>query len=67
MIFGSSCLSIWMIQRKEDWSKWGFVIGIIGQPFWIYTTYSAKQWGILAVSIWFLYCYIQGISKRFFN
>lgn len=32
-----SSAAIWFVGRREKWSRWGFVIGFIGQPFWVYT------------------------------
>ena len=57
--------SIWLVQRVDKRSVWGFVIGLIGQPFWIYATYKTQQWGMLGVSIWWGYWQFQGIVKRF--
>jgi hypothetical protein len=31
--------------------EWAGFIGLAGQPFWIYTAYQNKQWGILILSI----------------
>jgi carbohydrate-binding DOMON domain-containing protein len=36
MIFGAS--AIWFVSRTEKWKRWGYILGLCGQPFWIYTT-----------------------------
>jgi hypothetical protein len=59
VLFG--CSSIWLIGRKEKWKRWGYIIGIFSQPFWIITTIHNKQWGVLLLSIWYSYAWIQGI------
>lgn len=63
LIFTSACTAIALISRKEHWSRWGYIIGIIGQPLWLYDSYGNNQWGIFVVSIWFLISYAQGIKN----
>jgi hypothetical protein len=58
-IFGGS--AVWLISRKEKWSRWGYIIGFFGQPFWIISSIQSKQWGILLLSIWYEYAWLQGI------
>lgn len=57
--------SIWFLQRTETWSRWGFVIGLIGQPFWLYSTLKNGQWDMFLVTIGFGYCQVRGILNRF--
>lgn len=63
IIFASACGAIALISRKEHWNRWGYIIGIIGQPLWIYDSYKNNQWGIFVVSVWFLISYAQGIRN----
>lgn len=58
-ILGGS--AIWLVGRKEKWRRWGYIIGLLGQPFWIYTSIHNKQWGILILSLWYGYAWAQGI------
>lgn len=58
-----SCLSIWLFGSKKLF-KYGFIAGLLGQPFWIYTAYDNAQWGIFAVSIWFTISHIRGIRNH---
>ena len=32
VLFGGA--AIWLLGRREDWRRWGFVLGMISQPFW---------------------------------
>jgi hypothetical protein len=60
-----SSISIWFISRKENWRKWGFVIGFISQPFWLYCSYKTQSWGIFILSFFYIYSYCQGIYFTF--
>lgn len=58
-------LAIWLVSSKKDYSKWGFVIGLISQPFWIYTTFSNKQYGMFVLSLWYTFGWTRGIYNNF--
>ena len=58
-ILGGS--AIWLVSRKEKWGRWGYILGLASQPFWLYSAYSNKQWGIFTLSIWYTYSWSQGI------
>ncbi len=40
--------------------KWGPLIAFLGQPFWFYSAYTSKQWGIFIVTI--LYTFTWGLA-----
>lgn len=61
MIFFLSAASIWFVSRREKWKRWGFIIGLVSQPFWLYETYMSEQWGMFAVSVFYTYSWCQGI------
>ncbi len=57
-----SCASIWFLARpKAGIRRIGYVLGLMGQPFWLYATITKAQWGMVAVSVWFTYCHCRGI------
>jgi len=55
-----SSLSIFYLSGKKN-IKCGFILGLCGQPFWLYTTFVSEQWGIFLVSFWFVFNYIRGL------
>jgi len=63
VVFG--VLSVWFVGRKESWSRWGFVFGLLSEPFWVYETISKEQWGILALTLFYAYAWGQGIYNNF--
>lgn len=58
-LFG--CSAVWLVGRKGPLQRWGYIAGILGQPFWFYTTIKAEQWGIVALCCWYTYAWGQGI------
>jgi len=65
IIFITGALSIWLLARDEGWSRWGFIVGIIGQPCWVYTTISNGQWGLFFLTLFYTYSFAMGIYNKF--
>ena len=61
-IFGIS--AIILVSKKN---KWGFVLGLLSQPFWYITSFTNKQWGIFFLSIVYTGSWILGIYEWFFK
>jgi len=61
-IFGVT--SIILVAKKN---KWGFVFGLLTQPFWYITSFINKQWGVFFVSIFYSLSWLYGIYEWFFK
>jgi len=61
-IFGIS--AIILVAKKN---KWGFVLGLLSQPFWLITSFINKQWGVFLLSIFYVGSWILGIYEWFFR
>jgi len=61
MIVSTGAAAIWFMARLESWRRWGFIIGLVGQPFWLYVTFTSKQWGMFTLSLWYTYTWCLGI------
>jgi hypothetical protein len=59
-----SCSSVYLFSTKTRF-RYGFVAGLLGQPFWMYETFTKEQWGMLFVSLWFTVSHIRGIKNNF--
>jgi len=60
-----SLAAIAMISTTGTWHRWGFVVGLISQPFWILATWRARQWGMFGLSVIYVFVWIFGIGARF--
>lgn len=45
-------------------NPWGFVIAFAIQPFWYYTSYRHKQWGLFYASVIYTFAWILGIYRN---
>jgi len=61
-IFGIA--AIILVSRKN---KWGFVFGLISQPFWYITSYLNGQWGVFLVSVVYTASWAYGIYEWFYR
>jgi hypothetical protein len=53
--------AIWFAGRRESWRRWGYILGLLGQPFWFWETISREQWVIAALCCAYTYSWAQGI------
>ena len=52
----------WLLTRGDiKFSTLGCMVGLVGAPFWLYTSYKNKQVGIFLISIWYAICFIDGL------
>lgn len=60
VFFGAG--AIILVAKKN---KWGFVCGLLSQPFWFITAYVNEQWGVFLVSFIYTISWIFGIYEWF--
>lgn len=57
-----SGLAIWLVShRSPSVRRWGYIAGLAGQPFWLFTTWQHEQWGLVALSIWYTWAWSRGV------
>lgn len=57
--------AIWIVARREPWAKWGWVLGLAGQPLWLWSTWHTQQWGMFLLSVFYTWAWISGIRANF--
>jgi len=60
-------LSISAILLVAKKNKWGFVVGLVSQPFWLITSFINGQWGVFTVSVIYSFVWVFGIYEWFFK
>lgn len=61
-IFVLSGAAIWLVGGVSDNAKrWGYLLGLAGQPFWAYSAYRGEQWGILLLTAWYTIAWGRGL------
>jgi hypothetical protein len=59
LVFG--CSSIWILGRPEHWRRFGYILGLLSQPFWLYMSIKTGQWGVFILSLFYSYSWAQGV------
>lgn len=49
----------------SDGNAWGYVVGLLLQPCYYYTTCRNRQWGMIAANFVYTGAFAQGIYKNF--
>ena len=58
----------WLVAcRDVRRRKWGFVVGLAGQPAWMWAAWSAGQWAIGLLTLYYAAMYARGIRSHFFT
>jgi len=60
-------LAIWLVSCKADYKRWGFIFGLVSQPFWLYITFKNQQYGMFILSIWYTFGWAKGIYNYFYK
>ncbi len=61
----SSCVTIFFLSHlgNIELAKWGFLTGLVGQPFWLVSTVRKSQWGMFAVSVFYTWQFLDGVMR----
>jgi hypothetical protein len=63
LVFSGAAISA-SILLPPALAKWGCLVGLIGQPFWMYSTQQARQWGMHILAWWTTAVYAVGFAAR---
>lgn len=59
-LFGAC--AAWLSQaRSLNARRWACVLGLLGQPFWLYAFWYTRQWGLLVIAAVYLAAWLRGL------
>lgn len=62
-MFGMTAVFL-VCSKEQRVRRWGPVCGLIGQPFWIWSSIAAEQWGILVLTAFYTYSWWRGFRNN---
>ena len=65
LVFGVS--ANFLLNSKSSKSKYGPILGLCSQPFWLYLTFKNNQWGMFVLSFIYTVIWITGIKSFWFT
>lgn len=60
--------SVWLSQdRRPHYARWACIIGLCAQPFWLFATWKAQQYGIFLLSFVYALGWLRGVKTYWIN
>ena len=47
--------------ENERFRRFACLFGVLGQPFWFYTSYASKQWGVFLMCFFYTWAWMMGV------
>ena len=64
-ILGVAAIILVGLDPTNPLQRWGFVVGLASQPFWIWFSIRTKAWAVFLISIVYTGSWINGIINNF--
>lgn len=56
--------TVWLSQDARPGArKWACIVGMVAQPFWLYATWQASQWGIFLLAFVYFFGWARGFRN----
>ncbi len=52
--------AIWCAVEGQDLARWGVLLGLAGQPLWVFSTLRARQMGMFLLSLAYTLVWARG-------
>lgn len=59
MVLGPA--AVWGVGWKNQYRRWGYIIGLACQPFWFITLWENRQWPVFIVAFLYTASWLQGV------
>lgn len=63
----SAMVSVALMNYDQRTQRWGALVGLLGQPAWLYLTHVSGEGGMFTATGFFTLCYGHGVWKGFFS
>ncbi len=57
--------ALWLVTSATPYARWGHVVGLFSQPFYIAATWRARRWGMFFVAVVLVGIWLRGIANNF--
>ncbi len=64
-ILGISAIVMIGLDPTNPLQRYGFIVGLISQPAWLYFSFRTKSWGIFWLSVIYTVSWVNGINNNF--
>ncbi|MBU9580988.1 hypothetical protein KTE26_21370 [Ralstonia mannitolilytica] len=60
-------VSVALLNYSVNTQRWGALVGLLGQPAWLYLTHVTGEAGMFTASVFFAVCYGRGVWLGFLS
>lgn len=58
--------ALWLVgDSGSAYTRWGFVLGLLGQPLYLAASWRARQWGMFLAAIVVTVVWLRGVINHF--
>ena len=61
----TALVSVALLNLSPRTQRWGALVGLLGQPAWLYLTQVTGEPGMFTASVFFTVCYGHGVWRGF--
>ena len=61
----TALVSVALLNYSGRTQRWGALVGLLGQPAWLYLTHVTGEPGMFTASLFFTVCYGHGVWRGF--
>lgn len=58
-------VALWMVGTPGPVAKWGYLVGLAGQPFYLTASWRARQWGMFLAAFFVTGLWVRGAVNYF--
>jgi len=66
LVFSGAAIAL-LSSPQHHVRRWAFPIGLVAQPFWLISTWTAGQWGMFALTVVWTLSYLYGAWRHFWG
>lgn len=63
-IFILSAAAMLLVSGRSRHARLGWALGLTSQPFWLYATFEAGQWGMFALAAFYSVAWANGLRNH---
>ena len=64
-VLGVTAIFLVSLSHTSPYQKYGYIVGLASQPFWLRSSFKARTWGIFWLSIIYTGVWLNGIRNHF--
>lgn len=64
-MLATALVSVALLNYAPHTQRWGALVGLLGQPAWLYLTHVTGEPGMFTASLFFTVCYGHGVWRGF--